>query len=245
MIDHGIFYGYDPIIQAGGDEPTLVQLIAMEHPRAIFARRADGCDWYEMQRDGLEATSLKVLVTDDGGVVSAHTDASMLPVPVGLRVVELDPGEVPPGIDWSDPVQRGSVRVHAGGIVRLSIDLAILKAALCAQIDAAAEVERARYITPGAGQAMTYQTKAAEALALASDPAPDPAAYPLLSAETGITAPDLAGVGAVVRAAYAAWQVIGAGIERARLAGKAAVLAAEDEAAARAAAAVAWPTPNT
>ncbi|MFG1454755.1 hypothetical protein V5F44_21295, partial [Xanthobacter sp. V2C-8] len=93
----------------------------------------------------------------------------------------------------------------------------------------------------GAGQAMTYQTKAAEAIALAADASPDPAAYPLLSAEIGITASDLAGVGAVVRAAYGAWQVIGAGIERARLAGKAAVQAAEDEAEARAAAVVTWP----
>ncbi|MFG1402004.1 hypothetical protein [Xanthobacter sediminis] len=124
------------------------------------------------------------------------------------------------------------------------VNLPALKGTLCAQIDVAAEVERARYITPGAGQAMTYQAKAAEALALAADPAPDPAAYPLLSAEVGITAPDLAGVGAVVRGAYAAWQVIGAGIERARLAGKAAVMAAEDEASARAAAAVEWPAPT-
>lgn len=122
-------------------------------------------------------------------------------------------------------------------------DLSALKAALCAQIDAAADVERGRYITSGSGQAMTYQAKAAEALALAADPAPDHAAYPLLSAEVGITAPDLTGVGAVVRGAYAAWQVSGAAIERARLAGKAAVMAADDEAAARAAAAVEWPAP--
>lgn len=123
------------------------------------------------------------------------------------------------------------------------VNLSVLKGTLCAQIDAAAEVERGRYITSGSGQAMTYQAKAAEALALAADPAPDHAAYPLLSAEVGITAPDLTGVGAVVRGAYAAWQVIGAAIERARLAGKVAVMAADDEAAARAAAAVEWPAP--
>lgn len=243
MIDHGIFEPYIPTPESGPDDLGLAQLIMMEHPRAIFARRVDGRDWYELQRDGLMSGSLKVLARDDGTVVSAHTDASMLPVPVGLRVVEMDPGEVPPGIDWSNPVQWAGVRIVGGGIVPRSVDLSALKATLCTQIDAAAEVERARYITPGAGQAMTYQTKAAEALALASDPALDPAVYPLLSAEIGITAPDLAGVGAVVRAAYAAWQVIGAGIERARLAGKAAVLAAEDEATARAAAAVEWPAP--
>ncbi|MFG1417005.1 hypothetical protein V5F38_04205 [Xanthobacter sp. V0B-10] len=243
MIDHGIFEQYIPAPASASDDPALAQLIMIEHPRAIFARRVDGRDWYELQRDGLMSGSLKVLVTDDGAVISAHTDASMLPAPVGLRVVEMDPGEVPPGIDWSIPLQWAGVRIVGGGIVPRSVDLSALKATLCTQIDAAAEAERARYITPGAGQAMTYQTKAAEALALAADHAPDPSAYPLLSAEIGITASDLAGVGAVVRAAYAAWQVIGAGIERARLAGKAAVQAASDEAEARAAAAVEWPAP--
>ena len=119
--------------------------------------------------------------------------------------------------------------------------LSDIKAALKAQVDAAAERERARYITPGAGQAMTYQAKADEARRLAGDPSPDAADYPLLSAEVGITAPDLASVGAVVATAYHAWQVIGAAIDGTRLGAKQAIELAEDEAAARAAAEVVWP----
>lgn len=117
-----------------------------------------------------------------------------------------------------------------------------LKSTLCASIDATAEEVRGRYITLGAGQAMTYQSKAAEAAALAQDADPDPAAYPLLAAEIGITGDTLADVGVAVRAAQAAWAQIGGVIEAVRLAGKAAVRAAEDATAARAAAAaVAWP----
>ncbi len=122
-----------------------------------------------------------------------------------------------------------------------SAPLSDIKTALKAQVDAAAERERTRYITPGSGQAMTYQAKADEARRLAADPSPDAADYPLLSAEVGITAPDLASVGAVVLAAYQAWQGIGAAIEGARLGTKQAIDLAEDEAAARAAAEVVWP----
>lgn len=121
------------------------------------------------------------------------------------------------------------------------VPLLDIKAVLKAQVDAAAERERARYITPGAGQAMTYQAKADEARRLAADPSPDAADYPLLSAEVGITAPDLVAVGAVVLAAYQAWQVIGAAIEGARLGAKQAIDLATDEAGARAAAEVTWP----
>ncbi|MGV6871745.1 hypothetical protein ACUSIJ_03510 [Pseudochelatococcus sp. B33] len=120
------------------------------------------------------------------------------------------------------------------------IDLAALKSALKAQIDAAAEAERTRYITPGAGQAMTYQAKAAEALRYAESAGAG--AYPLLSAEVGITGATLADVAAVVSGAHAQWLAIGSRIEAARLAAKAAVEAAGNEAAARAVAPD-WPQP--
>ncbi|WP_322994066.1 hypothetical protein [Castellaniella sp.] len=150
-----------------------------------------------------------------------------------------------PGFPHSEEIFARAVAGEFGEIapyVAPVIDLGALKVDLCAQIDAAAEAERARYITPGSGQAMTYQAKAAEAERLAADPAPDAAAYPLLSAEVGVTAEALADVGVVVRAAHAQWQIMGGAIERARLAGKATVLAAVDEAGARAAAEVVWPS---
>lgn len=120
-------------------------------------------------------------------------------------------------------------------------DLDALKLDLKAQVDASAERERGRHITPGAGQAMTYQQKASEAVMLEDDPDPQPGEYPLLSAEVGITAPTLAEVGAIVRTAHGQWILLGAAIEATRLGAKKAIEQAGTPEAARAAAVVAWP----
>ena len=120
-------------------------------------------------------------------------------------------------------------------------DLATVKATARVRIDEAAERARLKYITPGAGQAMTYQQKAAEASAFMADGDPQPERYPLLAAEIGITASTLAGVALVVSQANAQWAIIGAGIEAARLGAKAAVDAAIDAAAVHAAADVIFP----
>ncbi len=119
--------------------------------------------------------------------------------------------------------------------------LAALKAALRAGIDAEAELQRLRYITGGAGQAMTYARKTEEAKAASVDLAPTAEAYPLLAASVGIDGADIAEVAAVVLAMDAQWSIIGAAIEAARLAAKKAVSDAGDEASARAAAVVTWP----
>lgn len=116
------------------------------------------------------------------------------------------------------------------------------KRATKASIDEAAELARLKYITPGVGQAMTYQQKAAEAATCMVDEDPQPFRYPLLAAEVGITAPTLAGVALVVSQAYAQWAVIGAAIEAARLGAKSAVDAATDAAAVHAVAeTIVWP----
>jgi len=121
-----------------------------------------------------------------------------------------------------------------------------LKVQLRSALDTAAEFERLKYITPGAGQAMTYQAKAAEAKAFVASEDPQPSDFPMLSAEVGITADSLAEVAQIVVAAYAQWQMIGAEIESARLGGKAAIASAEDADAAQAAYdAVIWPAPTT
>lgn len=121
-------------------------------------------------------------------------------------------------------------------------DLEAVKALLKGSIDAQAEVERLRYITPGAGQAMTYAQKAEEArLCLAAND-PDAEEYPLLAAEIGITANTLLGVAQIVAAANAQWLQIGAAIEAARLATKKAISEAETlEVAQVAASSVMWP----
>lgn len=121
------------------------------------------------------------------------------------------------------------------------VELAQLKLARQSAIDTAAERERLRWITPGAGQAMTYQAKVEEARRHAQDPEPVPSAYPMLAAEIGITGADLAGVAAVVVAAFEQWLAIGAAIEGVRLSAKRAVDDAEDAASVAAVSPV-WPS---
>lgn len=117
-----------------------------------------------------------------------------------------------------------------------------VKAGLKAQLDMDAEAVRLHFITPGAGQAMTYQQKAAEAAACLADADPDATDYPLLAAEIGITSETLAGVAAVVHGQHQAWRIIGGQIEAARLNGKKEIDAAGSVADAQAAFdAVEWP----
>ena len=94
-----------------------------------------------------------------------------------------------------------------------------------AQIDSEAEAERNKYLTPGAGQAMTYQAKVEEAKRYAVEG--DAGDYPFLSEEVGITASTLQGVADVIMTMHNIWLDIGRNIERARLSAKAAVDTAE------------------
>lgn len=121
------------------------------------------------------------------------------------------------------------------------VDLNELKTALKASIDTAAEIERLKYITPGAGQALTYQTKVMEAQRyIDTDGAGE---YPLLSKEIGITGDTLAGVVGVIIDMHNQWLSIGGDIEQVRLDAKAKIDAAEDEETARSIIPV-WPNPD-
>lgn len=121
-----------------------------------------------------------------------------------------------------------------------SVSLDDLKSALKASVDLQAEAERAKYITLGAGQAMTYQAKAAEAQRYIESSGLG--SFPLLEAEVGVTGETLADVAFVVLSMHGQWQTIGAQIERARLSAKAAINAAADEESARSVAPD-WPSP--
>lgn len=126
----------------------------------------------------------------------------------------------------------------------ITVSLADLKADFKSLIDTDAEVERLKYITPGNGQAMTYQQKVSEAQAFKDATNPQTSDYPMLSSEVGITAETLNEVANIVLAAFAQWQQIGAMIESIRLGAKRDIDAAEDEAAARAVVdAIEWPQP--
>lgn len=119
-----------------------------------------------------------------------------------------------------------------------------VKATLKSAVDTAAETERLKYITPGEGQAMTYQQKVTEAQAYKAATDPQVSDYPILSSEVGITSATLDEVADIVLAAFAQWQQIGAAIEAIRLGAKRDIDAAADEAAARAIVdAIEWPQP--
>ena len=129
--------------------------------------------------------------------------------------------------------------------------LPVVKAALRAEVDTQAEALRGLLITAGTGQAMEYQESQAQAFAALATPEPATAErYKMLAATigldvdptTGAPATDVLGVARSIKAAYDAWETVGAAIKRARLSGKAAIDAATDlETAAAAFAAVEWP----
>ena len=82
------------------------------------------------------------------------------------------------------------------------------------------------FITVLPGQDLIYQAKEAEARAWIADPAPDPANYPLLVAEIGITAPDAAQLAQLWLNMATLWRQAAAGLEALRLTVGAAVEAA-------------------
>jgi hypothetical protein len=131
-------------------------------------------------------------------------------------------------------------------------DLSGARAAAIEAVNAQAEIERQKWITPGAGQAMVYQAKAAEATAFlaryatqadaASATASD---WPMISAEVGITASDLWGVASTIVAIQTQWLAVAAQIETARLGAKAQIDAAVSlEAIAAVPGGITWPSPS-
>jgi hypothetical protein len=119
-------------------------------------------------------------------------------------------------------------------------------------IDDDAEGVRLRYVTPGAGMAMTYQEKFAQAQAVAAmgeqsanamSEADRLEQFPTLAASVGIEESTIYACAQLVLARYAAFAAMSYQIERARLQGKAAVAAASDvQGVVAAYEAVAWPT---
>lgn len=132
-------------------------------------------------------------------------------------------------------------------------ELPKLKAHFKARVDADAECARLRYITSGAGMAMTYQEKFAQAQAVdemgaaaanAMSHEDCEAQFPTLAASIGLEADTIFDCAQLVLARYAAFARASLMIERARLSGKAAIAAAgNQEAVAAAYEAVTWPTP--
>lgn len=138
-------------------------------------------------------------------------------------------------------------------IVRSEFPLDQIKLELKARIDADAERVRLGYITAGAGMALTYQEKFAQAQAVEAlgEEAANALAeqervaqFPTLSASVGIEADTLWGCAQLVISRYETFAALSGVIERIRLAGKKSISDASDAAGARAAyGAVTWTIP--
>lgn len=123
-----------------------------------------------------------------------------------------------------------------------ALSLAAVKNQMIGLVNAAAEKERLKYITSGQGQAMTYTEKRDQARAFLAAEDPDPADYPMIANEVGITAATAREVAEVIAGRYAAWKAIGEEIEKVRMIANKAIDDAADEAGAKAVAAgITWP----
>jgi len=128
--------------------------------------------------------------------------------PVGTAAIQT----VPEGL--------GIVLVPPAAVMGPTIELDVIRSASLTGIDAQAELVRQSILTPGAGQAMTYQRKEAEARAWSID---NDTTTPFLSAEADARGMTIADLAAEVIQLADAWVAIGAAIEGLRMGAKAAV----------------------
>lgn len=129
-------------------------------------------------------------------------------------------------------------------VVRSGVPVEQVKAALLVKLDDDAERVRLRYITPGAGMAMTYNEKFAQAqgvnaigkeAANAMSQQEREAQFPTLSASVGLEAATLWDCAQLVLQKYAQFAALSLFIERTRLSGKKAIAEAQTADAAKAA----------
>jgi len=154
--------------------------------------------------------------------------------PVAIQAV----GPVPEGCTLTPPPSRfhtwdGAVWLPDMGQVRASAE---------AVIDAQADALLAPYMTLTPGRAMTYMAKEAQARQYLEADSPDPADYPLIAGEVGITGDTPQAVAETILAMSRAWHSMGAAIESVRLAAKRDAREAQTPEAVQAALdAVTWP----
>ena len=135
----------------------------------------------------------------------------------------------------------GIVLVPPAAVMGPTIDLDVIRSASLAGIDAQAELVRQSILTPGAGQAMTYQRKEAEARAWSLD---NDTTTPFLTAEAGARGMTIADLAAEIIQLADAWVATGATIEGLRMGTKAAVSRAATLGAIVAAGKVDWSVLN-
>jgi len=139
------------------------------------------------------------------------------------------------------PEGFGIVLVPPAAVMGPTIDLDVIRSASLTGIDAQAELVRQSILTPGAGQAMTYQRKEAEARAWSLD---NDTTTPFLSAEAGARGMTIANLAAEVVQLADAWVAVGAAIEGLRMGAKAEIGRAANLGAIVAAGKVDWSALN-
>lgn len=122
----------------------------------------------------------------------------------------------------------------------LSKNLAPVRIAALAAIDAGAEQVRSLFITLGSGQAMVYQQKRVEAEWVIANAAIDPAEVPHIAGEASLNGISNIEQAQIIMAMSEAWTDTSALIEQRRLAAKKAVSAAATFEAIEAAQLVDW-----
>lgn len=125
----------------------------------------------------------------------------------------------------------------ADAVVIAEINLEPVRQAIYRKIDQEAEEFRLKFITPGAGQAVTYIWKSMEAQAWLAD---NSAAVPIIEAEAVALGVPVAAVVQEVMVAMGQWKAMGAAIEGARRGAKKAVAAATNVAEIHTAGTVNW-----
>lgn len=160
-----------------------------------------------------------------------------------VNVIELEPGHnytpaegltLVEGRDWPAPVPPSAP------------PLEYIKAAARRTIDSAAEAERLKYITGGSGQALVYEAKRTEVARRRANAelTLDAANFPWAASRAENFNTTIADVLVTWGVQADAWADIGRAIENVREGAKAAIDAAEDEAAVNAVVAnLVWPTP--
>ncbi|MES3092783.1 phage portal protein [Sphingomonas aerolata] len=216
--------------RAIGDMASIYASYQADRTRAeaehLAAIKAAGADQSQISRE-----NARFALRSSGAQVQAFGDATS--AAKGWR------GGGSSGSSAMQEVPKGAslIIVPAAALRGPVVDLAVIGAYLMARVDLEAERVRLRFVTGGAGQAMTYTRKEAEARAWVAQPGTP---TPFLDAEAEATGATRESVAAVVIAQADAWVQVGSAIEGLRMGAKAGIDRATTLGAIVAAAAVDW-----
>lgn len=229
---------YAGLVDINGDRPAwpVVEAKAAEISRAnrILAIRNEAARRIE----AMYPTNMQSNIARAGGPALVEMSAFIDAIRARSNVLEAAPPDgTADGWTWGSPVPT----------------LDEVKVTARAKVDAAAEAERLKYITPGDAMQMTYREKfeqaqgvnaMGEAAANALTEQQRLAQFPTLAASIGLEGVTLWGVAHVVLTKYTQFAALSYSIERTRLSGKKAISDASSAEAVKAAyEAITWTTP--